>query len=221
MAKKTTRKQVAINQWEKLLHREPIKIKLVADEADSPEIEVRYQLGLHEMWEVVDEMVEFCVPTINTGDEENEKIEQVYMPENMDFALRRVVVSRYGNMRLPDDYSKQYQLLYGTDVYKRIYDVVDKDQLHEIYTAVDCKVEYRKQYMLSLSKTVRELLEQFVGAAEKLGDIDTESIQKALKLMDDTNEIGKAAINQAMDEATQPKAKVEAEKQDNIVFLKQ
>lgn len=229
MAKKTETKQIAINQWEKLLDNKVQTLPLVEGDEKSPVIEVRPLLPMDEMWDVVDEMVEYCIPTVNTGTEDEPKEEIVFMPENRDFALRRVVVSRYGNLRLPKDSAKQYELLYCTNVFQRIVGMICQDQLREICTAVDRKVEYRKDAMLSITTALRELFGQFIGMTDKLGDIDPEAVQKALGYLTDTKAAGQKVIEQALQDAAKESKDLETAPDlpavnapgDNIVYLKQ
>lgn len=227
MAKKKDKKRVAINQWEKLLDNAVKKLPLIDGDEESPMIEVRPLLPMDEMWDVVDEMVEYCIPTVNTGTKDEPKEEVVFMPENRDFSLRRVVVSHYGNMRLPEDSAKQYELLYCTNVFQRIVGLICQDQLREICTAVDRKVEYRKEAMLSITTALRELFGQFIGMTDKLGDIDPEAVQKALGYLTDTKAAGQQVIEQALkdaaheDEAAPLQTAPDLPAVDNVVYLKQ
>lgn len=227
MAKKKDKKRVAINQWEKLLDNAVKTLPLIEGDEKSPMIEVRPLLPMDEMWDVVDEMVEYCIPTVNTGTADEPKEEVVFMPENRDFALRRVVASHYGNMRLPEDSAKQYELLYCTNVFQRIVGLICQDQLREICTAVDRKVEYRKESMLSLTTALRELFGQFIGITDKLGDIDPEAVQKALGYLTDTKAAGQQVIEQALKDAAHEDKEVALQNApdlpavDNVVYLKQ
>lgn len=216
------RKLIPINQWEKLLQNEVCSIPLIDGNPDSPLIEVRRLLPMSEMWDAVDEITEYCVPTIDIGTADAPREETVFMPENKDFALRRIVVSYYGNLRLPKDAAKQYELLYSTDVYSRIKEHVCEDQLNAIYVAASYKIDFRKESMLSISATISKFINKFANLADQLGDIDQSAVQQAIKLLSDTESVSQQVVEQAVRDAAKSDASVDTDASgDNVVYLKQ
>ncbi len=65
----------------------------------------------------------------------------VYMPENFDPAIRFGVVGLYSNLTMFSDVSENYNLVYKTDIYDRIRDVVDAAQLKAIINAIYNKID--------------------------------------------------------------------------------
>lgn len=198
-------KQITINQWEKT--RDDITVKFtLTEEEDSPEVIVRKALPLSEMWEAVNEIVEMCMPTINVGTEDKPKMEQVFMPENRDFAVRRIIMSRYANFKLPQDFSKQYDLMYSTPVYQKVANCIDQMQLMEMVGAAERKLDYLKEERLSVAKAIKEVLGQFTDAANQLQDVDPNAVQQVLGLLSDTKNAGDKLIEKTMQEAVQDTA---------------
>lgn len=198
-------KQITINQWEKTKEDITVKFSLIEGE-DGPEVIVRKALPLSEMWEAVDEIVEMCMPTINVGTEDEPKMEQVFMPENRDFAVRRIIMSRYANFKLPQDFSKQYDLMYSTPVYQKVANCIDQMQLMEMVGAAERKLDYLKEERLSVAKAIKEVLGQFTDAANQLQDVDPNAVQQVLGLLSDTKNAGDKLIEKTMQEAAQDTA---------------
>lgn len=195
-------KQITINQWEKTKEDITVKFSLIEGE-DGPEVIVRKALPLSEVWEAVDEIVEMCMPTINVGTEDEPKMEQVFMPENRDFAVRRVIMSRYANFKLPQDFGKQYDLMYSTPVYQKVANCIDQMQLMEMVGAAERKLDYLKEERLSVSKAIKDVLGQFTDAANQLQDVDPNAVQQVLGLLSDTKNAGEKIVEKTMREAAQ------------------
>lgn len=195
-------KQITINQWEKTKEDITVKFSLIEGE-DGPEVVVRKALPLSEVWEAVDEIVEMCMPTINVGTEDEPKMEQVFMPENRDFAVRRIIMSRYANFKLPQDFGKQYDLMYSTPVYQKVANCIDQMQLMEMVGAAERKLDYLKEERLSVSKAIKEVLGQFTDAANQLQDVDPNAVQQVLGLLSDTKNAGEKIVEKTMREAAQ------------------
>ena len=202
-ASKTDSKMISISQWEKLLEDNTEILHLAEKDPQSADIVVKKRLSLADFWDAVDEVAEMCAPNVNLGTEEAPQRGRVFTPENREFALRRIVVSKYANFRLPQDYAQQYKLLYQTPVYNRIIHHIDQQQLQELAIAADRKVEFYKESMLSVKNLLDGIVEKVVGVLESLGDIDAAGIQKALGLLTDTKSAGEAIMQQALQEATE------------------
>ena len=213
-------KQIAINQLEKLLDENMITFPMFEGDEDSPVIEIKRTLSLEEMWRVVDEVVEMCYPLIDVGTEENPRQERIFMPENRDFAFRKVVLSHYANFRLPTDFAKQYDLAYRTNAFGMVIEHVNQDQLREIMISADRKVEFMKESQMSAASLLKGVVDRFLKSVNNLGDIDSESIQKALALLNDTKKAGDKVVKQAIMDATQESDANTGDDQDGkIVYL--
>ena len=109
-----------------------------------------------------------------------------------DFALRRYTILYYTNMTLPDDMSKQYELLYGTHVYDVIAENIDNEQRYHILDAVNRQMRFEEQKILSSARAeVNNAVEQiskladryeaFMETAQKLAGPDLFDLAKRLQ----------------------------------------
>ena len=213
-------KQITINQWEKTKLEPTTTFKLQGND-DDPDVIVKRTLSLSEMWDAVNEIVEMCMPTLNIGTDDAPQMETVFMPENRDFAVRRIVISKYANFKLPQDFAKQYDLLYNTTAYRDVMNHVDQSQLIEIVNSADRKLEQKKEEKLSIAKTINDVIGQFADTANQLKDIDPDAIQQVINLLSDTENAGAKIVENAMIEAAQaqPVKKSKRAPANNIVEL--
>ena len=115
------------------------------------ELNIRSQLPFDEMLAFVSEVTASCF--FEDGS---------YAPEMMDFMIRRGVLYRYANFRLPQDINKQYWLAYATDAVEFVYNHIDTHQFQAITTAIREKVEHQCDLMVSESQQkLNALLSQF------------------------------------------------------------
>jgi hypothetical protein len=85
---------------------------------------VRQMIGLDEMQDLVGKVVCGCWD----GEE--------YRHEAMDFELRRAVILFFTNVEMPDEMEKQYEYLYGTDLYETAVQSISQSQIAAIREAV-------------------------------------------------------------------------------------
>ena len=115
------------------------------------ELNIRSQLPFDEMLAFVNEVATSCF--FEDGS---------YAPEMMDFMIRRGVLYRYANFRLPQDINKQYWLAYTTDAVEFVYNHIAPRQFQAITTAIREKVEHQCDLMVSESQQkLNALLSQF------------------------------------------------------------
>lgn len=66
-----------------------------------------------------------------------------------EFAIRHVTMVRFTNVRLPKDVTKEYEILFGTDLYKMVVDAIDADFYGMLIDAVDDQVGYEIEMTMS------------------------------------------------------------------------
>lgn len=76
-----------------------------------------------------------------------------YSAELFDLAIRLAVMHYYAGIPFPneDQIVHSYNVLYGTDLYWKIYSQVDIDQISVMRDAIHEKVDFYKQLMLSVT----------------------------------------------------------------------
>lgn len=93
------------------------------------QLNVKRYISLAEMLEFVDYVTKMCF-----GDD-NE-----YRPELKDMAIKICTLEKFAGVVLPEDVSKTYDIIYGTDIVRVVYDAIDPEQIAEIVHAIDVKV---------------------------------------------------------------------------------
>ena len=63
-----------------------------------------------------------------------------YRPELKDMAIKICTLEKFAGVVLPEDVSKTYDIIYGTDIVRVVYDAIDPEQIAEIVHAIDVKV---------------------------------------------------------------------------------
>lgn len=89
-------------------------------------VTVREFIPLAEALDLVYDTINMC------HDEKNDK----WVPAVCEFAFRINVIARYANVELPESSEKQYTLVFCTDLYNTIIDVVNKTQIESMRNAV-------------------------------------------------------------------------------------
>lgn len=96
-----------------------------------------------------------------------------YTPEAYDIALKINTVSIYAGINLGRyDIAKVYRLMYETDIYRIVCDVINMDQYGAIIEAINNRIGFMKDMMTSTAaqKTMEMLsqLNEFAGAAQTM-----------------------------------------------------
>lgn len=124
-------KKISINALEKSV-KEAVGEPIVTKEWRGINVNIKVRLGLKEMMKFVDGVVKTCFT-----EDDNQ-----YTPEVLDFAIRSSVLDMYANFTLPSNIEKQYELVYGCDVYTTIMDTIDRSQFDAMLRAIDEKIAH-------------------------------------------------------------------------------
>lgn len=173
-------KRVSINALEKLL---PEKSCVTVALDGGVEITVRRHIGLDEVLSFVDEAAQVCF------DEEN----GAYLPEALDFAIKRNLATRYANLTLPENVDRQYDLLYGTGIAAKVLEHIDPEQYHEICGAINKRIEYMLRGSLSMERrqlheAARKLEEMSDSMARIFEGVDISAVMEAMGKLKDMDE---------------------------------
>lgn len=161
-------------------------------------LNVRKFLPMNEAMGFVKDVVESCVD-MNKAE---------YTPEAYDLALRGFTIARYAGIKFgKSDTSKVFRLVYETDIYEAVADVIDAEQYASLLNAIEERIEYNRGMLISTAaKKAMELLNQlteFAGAAstmtEQMKSLDLEGVLDSViaGMADGATKINNAAISPA------------------------
>lgn len=151
MAKKV--KRISVNALEKAVAEHCEKNSTV--EWNGLSIEIQKNIGLEEMFAFVDDVASACFDS--TG---------AYSPKRKKFMIRAAVVELYTNLSLPSSVKKQYDLLYGTDLFDTIVQNIDQSQLADIVDAINEGIKLVTDTGVA---TVTKKMDEIVNGFEKVG----------------------------------------------------
>ena len=72
-----------------------------------------------------------------------------YHPEVKDALIRSQVLERYAHFNMPKSFDKMYHLVYATDAYDFVSQVINQAQLDQIKAAIDEALDYRLNILAS------------------------------------------------------------------------
>ena len=109
-------------------------------------------------------------------------------PEALDIAERRETVLRYANIDLPEDPVSLYKVLYCTDLYSVISELVDWDQLNTLWGNVDTRIEMiRNDRRAAVEKQMTDMYAMMKSLSdvlnETVGDVNGEQITEFIKTL--------------------------------------
>jgi hypothetical protein len=113
-----------------------------------------------------------------------------FLPEVMDFAIKRGLLTRYANFSLPENIEKQYWLIYNTDACDFVAQFINAAQFNEIINSANRKLKHMcDSDVLAMRSKMTQFVEM-VGkiqteTANLLGGISAEDAQAVLKSMAD------------------------------------
>lgn len=161
-------KKITINQFEKIVGN-PEGDKVIEYNGIDGEI---YEITIHPFLGVSEVMsfVEDVASTVVNEDSE------VYIPELLDFAIRRAILTHYADFPMSASIEKEYRLVQqSAALAEEITKHVHQTQFEEMINAVSSTIHFRKQKLNSITR--QRLMEE----AERLNEINTK-IELAMDL---------------------------------------
>lgn len=131
------------------------------------EIEYKKNISMENMVTFVDEVVNSCFD--KDGD---------FIPAFKDFLIRTFTIQMYTNVRLPQDITKQYDILFGGDLYDTLLRYIDYRQYESILMAIEDKLEYRcNADVVEMRATLNRLIALFQQFSEQLGQVNVDDVK--------------------------------------------
>ena len=156
-------KKISINALEKCV-KEAAGEPIITREWRGINVNIKVRLGLQEMMTFVYGVVKTCFT-------ENDN---QYTPEVLDFAIRSSVLEMYANFTLPSNIEKQYELVYGCDVYTTILETIDRSQFDAMLRAIDEKIAHIAESNIeAVTRQVNELYASLNALEERLSPVFT------------------------------------------------
>lgn len=147
--------KVSVADWERVAAEE---FAVMSNPAVYPwhgaELVITPTLSLEEMMAYVQSVVESCFSEDGR-----------YLPEIMEFANSKNMLERYTNLRMPQNISKCYSLIYGTDIVEFVREKINPVQFSDIQHAIEEGIAYRTD---SLAEQARIRLDEFAKSVENL-----------------------------------------------------
>ncbi|MEG1562299.1 MAG: hypothetical protein RR365_00980 [Bacteroides sp.] len=163
MNKKNNR--LSINSFEEIYKNE--EHVAILDFSENFKVEVKKEISLVEASKLINSVVESCI--------EDGK----YIPICKRFAFRKYVIEAYTNIALPENINKQYDFVYGTNVFTKIASAINPAQLAEICESID---EMIKQTVEDVAIQSRSEIKRIADSYEEL----LEKYKLMLTLLDET-----------------------------------
>ena len=144
-------KATSITNWEKMIVDQDQTVTLTAN-GEEFEITVSPTLS----WEEAGTMVNYVVAIVfdeQTGE---------YHPEVKDALIRSQVLERYAHFNMPKSFDKMYHLVYATDAYDFVSQVINQAQLDQIKAAIDDALDYRLNILASgVQAEIQKIMDSF------------------------------------------------------------
>lgn len=172
-----TIKKVSVSDFEKVAKAQGVgTTKLIM--WNDVEIQITPTISLTSMLEFVNSVVESCFA--DNGE---------YIPEVKEYAVRRNVLERYANFRIPVDVHKCYDLVYGTNAYDTVLEHVNAAQFRDMMEAIEEKIQFKADSMIDTLRTQIEgivsnmnaLQEQTKHMFDDMSEEDLKKISDALE----------------------------------------
>lgn len=111
-----------------------------------------------------------------------------YFPEVLDFVRRKAFICYYTNIELPEETMAEYKILYGTELYNKVYEQVDLDQLDVLWSAVNERINMIKNdRMMAVEKRMAEIYAMMGNLTDILnktvGEVTGEQISDFIKTL--------------------------------------
>ena len=163
-------------------------------------IDVKNRLNMKQSMQFVQDIVDICF-----NDEEAE-----YIPEVFDLSVRICTMMHYAGFDAPKDVAKAYAVLYETDLFNRVIELIDGEQYDRLIDGALEKVHFKRDLLKATAaqKTI-ELINMMDGivakSAEAMKKMDTEKLTSAMNNLSD--KLGAKA------------AETSSEQKDNVIVM--
>lgn len=173
-----TPKKIGANRLQEIFERQSLPQRAACpcwEGEDALELIVKTRLSLQEAVNFTAEAVSQCVDATDGS----------YLPILKEFAIKRNLLRYYGSFKLPTDAHKQYKLIYGTDICRRILSLIDKEQYEEIVRAIDSGIAFEQQKILSgeraqLNEFIRQMETMNAYFERTFDGVDVQNLMKTL-----------------------------------------
>lgn len=176
MAKSKTKKLTFNMLAAEIQPNEPAMITVRGFE-DQP-IAVQKTLSLQQALAFIKNTVSMVVDT-ETGE---------YMPEVCDFALKLNVILSYADIAIPKDLEKAYKVVYESNLYDSVMDVINSEQYYILEDAVSDRVQYLRDMLVSgaaiqVNEMIKKMEDTMGDSLKTLNEFNSDSFLNALNSM--------------------------------------
>ena len=176
MAKSKTKKLTFNMLAAEIQPNEPAMITVRGFE-DQP-IAVQKTLSLQQALAFIKNTVSMVIDT-ETGE---------YMPEVCDFALKLNVILSYADIAIPKDLEKAYKVVYESNLYDSVMDVINSEQYYILEDAVSDRVQYLRDMLVSgaaiqVNEMIKKMEDTMGDSLKTLNEFNSDSFLNALNSM--------------------------------------
>ena len=141
-------------------------------------ISVRRRLDFEDAMKFVRDVAASCTD-VNEG---------LYMPEAFDFSVKVNTLVYYAGFNNPDDVPKAYSVIYGTDLYEVVRDVIDEGQYFALVSAAKELVSNNKEilnnsYAAKMNDLIYKMDEIMNEGNSVVNDITNGALQEKINEM--------------------------------------
>lgn len=112
-------------------------------------INVKIFLDFEEAMMFVNDIANACANSVNEN----------YRPEVFDFAVKASALAYYAGIEIGEDAGKVYDVIYGTDLYQRVREVINEEQFLALASAARDRVNYDRDNIVSAhTSQINELI---------------------------------------------------------------
>lgn len=145
------------------------------------EVEVRRTINFENAMRFVDGVVSITYDN-QTGS---------YTPELKDLGIRKSVIDLYTNVELPTDIEECHEVLYETNLFESVLNLINGRQFNMLVASIDEKLNYITQTNIDIiNRKVNELTSVFESFMKNFDGVDVGQLRNAL---DSLQELGNKA----------------------------
>lgn len=115
-------------------------------------------------WHGIEIFVNKVIPFMEMADYVNTVVggcfteEGDYVPQMKDYIINKLLILKYSNIELPEDYNEIYDFIYKTDIVSQIISRIDSSQFNSIINSINEKISLRKQTNItSFEKNIKDI----------------------------------------------------------------